>query len=188
MAFENERKFLLKNNNWKKGVSNKDVIHQGYIDLSKVEISIKPNWLFLDFGFMKLRKPIEPKDYEQLLEHLDKPEKVLRIRDKSGKYKITLKIDIGIVDSKVEVEPSLSKEEYDMLVPICDSFISKIRSYVKVGEYVYEVDVFTGKHEHLEPLAEVEYKTSGEVIEIPEWAGKEVTGIDKYYNANLAKL
>ena len=25
MAFENERKFLLKNDNWKKGVSNKDI-------------------------------------------------------------------------------------------------------------------------------------------------------------------
>lgn len=188
MAFENERKFLLKNENWKKGVSNKDTIHQGYIDLSKVKISVKPNWLILDFGFTTLRKPISPEDTEQLIEHLDKPEKVLRIRDKSGKYKITLKIDIGIVDSKVEVEPSLSKEEYEMLIPVCDSFISKIRSYVKVGDYVYEVDVFTGKHAHLEPIAEVEYETPGEVIEVPEWAGTEVTGVDKYYNANLAKL
>lgn len=188
MAFENERKFLLKNDNWKKGVSNKDDIHQGYIDLSKVKISVKPNWLILDFGFMTLRKPIEPKDTELLLEHLDKPKKVLRIRNKSGKYMITLKIDIGIVDSKVEVEPSLSKEEFDAIIPVCTSFITKIRSYVKVGDYVYEVDVFTGKHAHLEPIAEVEYENPGDVIPIPEWAGEEVTGVDKYYNENLAKL
>lgn len=186
MAFENERKFLLKNDNWKKGVSNKEEIHQAYVDLSKVKISLRTNILVVEGEDFKYSKPISPKDYSLLQEHLHREEKVLRVRKKADKLFLTLKIDIGVVGRQVEVEPSLSTEEYQKLLTLCNGFITKVRHYVKVGDFIFEIDVFTGNNIGL-TLAEVEFEELGTVIPLPEWIGEEVTGQGKYYNSELAK-
>jgi adenylate cyclase len=36
-------------------------------------------------------------------------------------------------------------------------------------------------------MAEVELGSEDEIFEVPEWAGDEVTGDPRYYNANLAR-
>ncbi|PIX14750.1 MAG: adenylate cyclase, partial [Flavobacteriaceae bacterium CG_4_8_14_3_um_filter_31_8] len=37
-------------------------------------------------------------------------------------------------------------------------------------------------------VAEIELNSEDESFEKPTWLGKEVTGIKKYYNANLSKF
>ena len=51
---------------------------------------------------------------------------------------------------------------------------------------VFEVDVFEGENTGL-TVAEIELKNELEDFEKPKWLGKEITGIRKYYNAQLSQ-
>ena len=64
--------------------------------------------------------------------------------------------------------------------------IDKVRHIVPYGGRIWEVDVFHGRHEGL-VLAEVELDDAGAQVEIPPFAGEEVTGVTAYYNSVLAK-
>ena len=50
---------------------------------------------------------------------------------------------------------------------------------------VFEVDVFYGDNEGL-IVAELELASESEKFEKPDWLGEEVTGDDRYYNAQIA--
>ena len=50
----------------------------------------------------------------------------------------------------------------------------------------FEIDEFQNKNNGL-VIAEIELKSKKQLFKKPEWIGKEVTGIKKYYNSQLAQ-
>ncbi|MBP2670882.1 MAG: adenylate cyclase, partial [candidate division NC10 bacterium] len=52
--------------------------------------------------------------------------------------------------------------------------------------HVWDLDVFAGENAGL-VMAEVELESEDESFEQPDWAGEEVTGDARYYNASLAR-
>ena len=91
----------------------------------------------------------------------------------------------------------ISRSEYEYPIPIEDAqamlrdlamfpVIDKTRYRVRAGGHLWDLDLFAGENEGL-VMAEVELGSEDEAFEMPEWAGKEVTGDPRYYNVNLAQ-
>ncbi len=188
MARENERKFLLKNDNWRRGVASKDVIYQAYVDWKKVIVKVSANLLTISGDGFKFSKPISDEDTKDLLNYLHIDEKVLRIRKKNNKFILTIKIDVGDFGSPIEVEPpsGLTEEEFNHLSKLTYAYLSKVRNNVKVGDHIFEIDEFKEKNEGL-IFAEVELNNINDKFEKPEWLGEEVTGNPEYYNEYIAR-
>ncbi|MBT8385736.1 MAG: CYTH domain-containing protein [Bacteroidia bacterium] len=110
----------------------------------------------------------------------------VRIQDDQGFLTIKgLSFDHG--SSRYEWEKEISINDIEPLLLLCEEhIIEKIRYLVKSGIHTIEVDEFLGVNEGLY-IAEVELSDKNEPLEKPFWLGKEVTGIKKYYNANLSK-
>ncbi len=74
-----------------------------------------------------------------------------------------------------------------MLAALCRGpLIEKTRYRVPFRGRVWEVDVFEGDNAPL-ILAEVELPSADAEVALPPWAGREVSGDARYYNANLAR-
>ena len=116
------------------------------------------------------------------------PERTVRIRIKGERGFITVKgagNASGI--SRYEWEKEIAIAEAEELLQLCESsIIDKIRYEVKVGQYLFEVDVFGGENQGL-VIAEIELPDENAEFEKPQWLGEEVTGISTYYNAMLIK-
>ena len=89
----------------------------------------------------------------------------------------------------------LSRFEYERQIPLrcaelllarCRGIIEKVRYMVKVGEHVWEVDLFEGDNAGL-VVAEVELKSVEEQPQLPSWVWKEVTGTRYYHNSFLTQ-
>ncbi|NQY04665.1 MAG: CYTH domain-containing protein [Flavobacteriaceae bacterium] len=115
------------------------------------------------------------------------PERTVRIRIKGEQGFLTVKgISNDSGTSRFEWEKEITVEEATSLLKLCEEgVISKNRYEVKKGNYVFEVDEFFEENEGL-LLAEVELENENETYVTPEWIGKEVTGIKKYYNSQLS--
>ncbi len=74
-----------------------------------------------------------------------------------------------------------------MISKFCDKkkVLVKDRYFVQNNGNTWIVDEYKSLPESL-IVAEVELPTETELVEIPLWVGKEVTGDKSYYNANLA--
>lgn len=116
------------------------------------------------------------------------PERTVRIRIKGEKGYITIKgkgNKSGL--SRFEWEKEIPVADAERLLLLCEKgIIDKIRHEVKFNTHIIEVDVFFGENEGL-IIAEIELKSENEKVEKPVWLGKEVTNIEKYYNAYLSK-
>ena len=73
------------------------------------------------------------------------PERTVRVRIKADKGFITIKgKSNNSGTTRLEWEKEISLSEAESLLSICESgMIDKIRYEVKVGNYVFEVDVFS---------------------------------------------
>lgn len=115
------------------------------------------------------------------------PERTVRVRMKSNKGFLTIKgigNETGL--SRFEWEKEIPVTEAEQLLHLCENgVIDKIRHEVKVGNNVYEVDVFSGVNEGL-IIAEIELTDENESFEKPTWLGMEVTNDNRYYNAYLS--
>ncbi len=90
----------------------------------------------------------------------------------------------------------ISRAEFEYDVPIKDGramlemarphVIEKRRHIVPHGDLVWEVDVFEGAHKGL-VIAEVELDRADQRVDLPEWAGREVSFDDRYANASLSR-
>ena len=88
--------------------------------------------------------------------------------------------------SRYEFEYPISLKDAEELLDLClPGRIEKVRYEVKVGDHIWEVDVFQGDNDGL-VVAEIELESEGEAFEMPEWVGEEVSGDARYYNAMLA--
>ena len=89
------------------------------------------------------------------------------------------------------------RKEYEYPIPVDDAneilselarkpLIEKTRHYIKYVNHVWEVDVFEGDNHGL-IVAEVELQHEGEDVDLPPWAGEEVSADPRYYNVCLVK-
>ena len=87
--------------------------------------------------------------------------------------------------SRYEFEQPVALDDAEELLKLClPGVIDKVRHLVRAGNHLWEVDVFQGDNEGL-TIAEIELSSEDEIVELPSWVGKEVTGEKKYYNAML---
>lgn len=117
------------------------------------------------------------------------PERTVRVRIKTDKAYLTIKgkgNETGT--TRLEWEREIAVSDAEKLLNICESgIIDKIRHEVKVGNHIFEVDVFSGDNEGL-IIAEIELQSEEEVFEKPHWLGKEVTNDQRFYNAFLSNF
>lgn len=109
----------------------------------------------------------------------------VRIREKDGIFILTIKtMRSGIGRNEIELE--VSPEEGEILfASISHSPIEKIREVYREGNVTWEMDIFGGENKGL-VVAEVELQSETQQIRLPGWIGPEVTGLSKYFNAQLA--
>ena len=112
-------------------------------------------------------------------------ERTVRIRVAEEQAFITIKgLTNGMERLEFEYMISLT-DANEMLSTLClKPLIEKVRYNIMSDGQLWEVDEFIGDNEGL-TVAEVELKSSGEHVIIPDWVGPEVTGDLMYFNSNL---
>lgn len=88
--------------------------------------------------------------------------------------------------SRSEFEYDIPIADAEAMLSMCGELVEKIRYFIPFAGMHWELDVFSGSNDGL-VMAEVELDAEGQHIEFPDWAGKEVTGDHRYYNAYLAE-
>lgn len=112
------------------------------------------------------------------------PECTVRVRLKAEKAYLTIKGKTsGISRSEFEYEVPVS-EAKEMMETLSNKTLSKLRYEIKVGNHLWEVDVFEGKLAGL-IIAEIELSSEDEVFELPDWVVEDVSHDVQYYNSNL---
>ena len=115
------------------------------------------------------------------------PKRSVRIRVNNRKGWITIK---GESDkkglSRMEWEREIPLKTAKKLLKIClPNPINKIRYKIQLNNNItIEVDEFLGHNKGL-VLAEIELISKDQSFEKPDWLGKEVTGIKKFYNSMM---
>ncbi len=87
------------------------------------------------------------------------------------------------------------REEFEYPVPMEDGLrlyalagggkVAKTRHYLRHGGMLWEIDEFEERNAGL-VVAEIELESVDQSIAMPDWAGEEVTDVDRYYNVALA--
>lgn len=111
----------------------------------------------------------------------------VRVRRVGDRCAITIKGgEAGLVRSEYEYDIPVAEGE-ELLASLCGSrVIEKIRHRLCFSSRIWTVDEFLGSHSGL-LLAEVELARPDEIIELPPWVGREVTGDAAYQNASLSR-
>jgi adenylate cyclase len=92
---------------------------------------------------------------------------------------------------------NISRDEFEYEIPMKDAQqllagyclanpIEKMRYSIQFGGLEWTIDVFSGMNEGL-LVAEVELESENQKIEIPDWAGEELSNDERYYNAYLSR-
>lgn len=114
------------------------------------------------------------------------PERTVRIRRTGKRGVITIK-GANSGASRSEWEYQIPSDDADAMLAICEGpILDKTRYLIDVAGRTWEVDVFAGTNDGL-VMAEVELDAEDAVVELPSWAGLEVTDDPRYYNANLSR-
>ena len=112
---------------------------------------------------------------------------LVRVRQKGDAGFLTIKADKG----------GLERHEFEYEIPAGDAAamlkllslrpaIEKTRYEVEVDGLIWEVDVFEGANTGL-LIAEVELDRPDQPFTRPDWAGPEVTGDPRFFNAYLSE-
>ena len=112
---------------------------------------------------------------------------VVRIRTQGETAVLTIKGSLrGIVRDEFEY-PVPFEDAKGLLALSRNHIIEKTRYRTLVGGKTWEIDEFSGLNRGL-VVAEVELERADEEIELPEWAGEEVSTDARYYNFNLSRV
>ncbi len=117
--------------------------------------------------------------------YISKSEKgVVRIRIKDEKGFLTLKsANFGIERNEYEYE--IPKDEAEEMFSIfCEKFIEKQRYEIVISDKKWEVDEFLQPQKNF-ILAEIELSFVNEEFTLPDWAEKEVSDDENYFNSNF---
>ena len=110
--------------------------------------------------------------------------KTVRVRVKNNRGFLTVKsANVGIVRKEFEYEIPVADAE-EILKLCAPNTLQKVRYKVEYAGKIFEVDIFSGRHQGL-ILAEVELNSPTEIVDLPDWIGEEVSDNPKYYNSNL---
>ena len=90
----------------------------------------------------------------------------------------------GIARSEFEYEIPVADAE--AILPMCGNVVEKTRFLIDYAGMQWELDVFDGANRGL-VMAEIELESADQAFELPGWAGREVSGDPRYYNAYLAE-
>ncbi len=113
-------------------------------------------------------------------------ERTVRVRRMGDRAFVTIK-GANVGARRGEWEYEIPAADADELLLLCEApVLDKTRYVIGVGGRDWEVDVFAGANAGL-VMAEVELDDEAAVVELPPWAGREVTDDPRYYNANLSK-
>jgi len=114
-------------------------------------------------------------------------ERTVRVRLEGESARLTIKGPAeGISRAEYEYEiPAADARE--ILDSLCERpFIDKTRHLEVHAGRTWEVDVFHGDNEGL-VVAEIELESADAAVELPPWAGAEVSEDRRYANSNLAR-
>ncbi len=112
------------------------------------------------------------------------PERTVRVRIAGDSAFLTVK-GRNEGATRLEFEYAIPADDAVALLALRDgALVEKVRHRVEHAGRTWEVDVFGGENEGL-VLAEVELPRADARIELPPWVGREVTGDERFYNANL---
>jgi CYTH domain-containing protein len=114
------------------------------------------------------------------------PEKSVRVRLSGDDGTLTVKGSrTGI--TRLEFQYSIPAAHAARLLELCElPPIDKTRHIVHHAGMKWEIDVFHGENDGL-LIAEVELEREDQPLEIPGWAGAEVSDDPRYYNSSLAR-
>ncbi len=113
-------------------------------------------------------------------------EKTVRVRILGEQAFLTIKgATSGITRSEFEYEIPVA--DASAMLELCqDAVVEKTRYLIEHAGMVWELDVFSGTNAGL-VMAEIELESEDQEFDLPDWAGKEVSGDPRYYNACLAR-
>jgi adenylate cyclase len=112
----------------------------------------------------------------------------IRVRTSDDSAHINIKgASSGIRRIEFEYEIPLTDAEEILQQLALKPHIEKTRYKVRSGNHIWDLDLFAGENSGL-VVAEIELASEQEPFEKPSWAGDEVSGDSRYYNANLVKL
>lgn len=115
------------------------------------------------------------------------PERVARVRvisDGSAFFTVKGKASGA---RRVEIETPIDPQAAREMLALCEgSLIQKIRRKASYGGRIWEIDEFLGENKGLF-VAEVELDSESDLVELPVWAGRELTEDQSYANSNLAR-
>ncbi len=103
--------------------------------------------------------------------------------------------DQGFLTIKGAAE-GIGRSEFEYQIPLADAQallrdlcvrppLEKVRHLIPFAGHLWELDVFAGANAGL-VMAEIELTAEDEPFDLPDWAGDEVTGDPRYFNAYLA--
>ncbi|QCU90212.1 CYTH domain-containing protein [Thiomicrorhabdus sediminis] len=162
MAREIERKFLLKNDDWKALAHQKTHFAQGY--LNDISDAIGNN----DDNRICAKSSV-------------------RVRIEGEQANMNIKsLEIGLSRDEYEYPIPLADAEKMLKTLAVGPVIEKYRYLVKFAEHTWEIDEFLGDNQGL-VVAEVEMQSEDESIELPNWLAREVTEEVRYYNISLSQ-
>jgi adenylate cyclase len=115
------------------------------------------------------------------------PDLTVRVRIDGEKAQLTIKSATSGI-SRSEYEYAIPQQDAEELLAnlVTGTVIDKRRYKVRCGAHLWDLDVFHGDNEGL-VMAEIELQSEDEPFEMPDWAGEEVSGDARYYNANLVR-
>ena len=109
-----------------------------------------------------------------------------RLRDKAGKYTLTVKTKGDLVRGEWETE--VDESQFEILWPATEGKrVEKTRFKIPYGEHVIELDIYEGQLDGL-VTAEIEFESmqAAQQFVPPEWLSKDVTQESSFKNQNLA--
>ena len=111
-------------------------------------------------------------------------ERVVRVRIRGTKGFLTVKgANHGI--ERLEFEYEIPLADAQAMLELCEQpLIEKTRYHEVIERHLWEIDCFFGMNDGL-MVAEIELPTAEAHFKLPEWAGTEVSGDERYYNSNL---
>lgn len=116
--------------------------------------------------------------------------------DRERTVRVRLEGECGVLTIK-GLSSGISRAEFEYPIPAAEAallldtlclqpLIEKTRYRVEHAGHIWEIDEFAGDNAGL-VLAEVELTSEEDVVEIPPWAGAEVSSDPRYFNANLVR-
>ena len=112
------------------------------------------------------------------------PERTVRIRTYGDHGFITVKSK-NSGSTRHEWEYEIPYPDAVEMLALCNNVIEKRRWIVPYAGHCWEVDEYGG-HLHGLVVAEVELESEDKAVDLPDFAGREVTGDVRYYNSSLS--